>query len=478
VLAAWAPASRRGILFAAVALPLALAWPRESAGAGLDFSDRGVRPLGRGGAFVAGADDLGAIWYNPAGLADAGTSLLLDASWMHYTTDVTRRTQVTATDGTVSVVESPRVSGTTPFIPIPTIAGSFAFGAEKQFTIAAGAFSPYSPIASYPMTVGDPAQPSPVRYSLVSLDGSTLVVTGGWFAYRPVKQLSIGVGAEVLLGGFQSTVVFSACPADRLVCAAEQPQYDALSEVKAGPIVAPSGNAGIIYAPDERVRIGLSGQLPFVIDTPAKVTVKLPDTVEFDGAYQQGNDARMHFTVPAVLRAGVEVRPLPELRAELAYVREFWSSHTSIDVVPQNIQIYGIAGFPSPFGVSSITLPRNFRDSNSIRLGGEYRLGQVTLRAGLAYEQSAVPTPYLSALTVDLDKITTALGAGFAVGDHLRLDVLYAHVFGIDTTVPPDQAAVPRVNPVQGNATPTEAINGGSYSARADVLGIGMNYRF
>ena len=50
---------------------------------GLYFSDRGVRPMGRAGAFVAGADDLGALWYNPAGLADAGTSLLGDFSCNH-----------------------------------------------------------------------------------------------------------------------------------------------------------------------------------------------------------------------------------------------------------------------------------------------------------------------------------------------------------------------------------------------------------
>jgi long-chain fatty acid transport protein len=169
---------------------------------------------------------------------------------------------------------------------------------------------------------------------------------------------------------------------------------------------------------------------------------------------------------------------MPDLRAELAYVREFWSSHTSIDIVPQNLQLYGVAGFPSPFGVSPISIPQNFRDTSSVRLGGEYTLGTVTLRAGLAYEQSAIPTAYLAPLTVDLDKITTAIGAGFALGPHLRLDVLYAHIFGIDTTVAPGQAAVPRVNPVQGNITPTETINGGSYSARADVLGIGGQYRF
>ncbi len=43
--------------------------------AGLYFSERGVRPLARGGAFTAGADDLGAIWYNPAGVYDAGPQL-------------------------------------------------------------------------------------------------------------------------------------------------------------------------------------------------------------------------------------------------------------------------------------------------------------------------------------------------------------------------------------------------------------------
>src|SRR5579863_6584919 len=67
---------------------------------GLYFSDRGVRPLGRGGAFVAGADDLNATWYNPAGLADAGTSILFDGAWLHFTSSFTRQTNVVS-NGTV-----------------------------------------------------------------------------------------------------------------------------------------------------------------------------------------------------------------------------------------------------------------------------------------------------------------------------------------------------------------------------------------
>ena len=61
----------------------------DARAAGLYFSDRGVRPMGRAGAFVAGADDLGAIWYNPAGLADAGTSVLVDFGYLHFTDSYT-----------------------------------------------------------------------------------------------------------------------------------------------------------------------------------------------------------------------------------------------------------------------------------------------------------------------------------------------------------------------------------------------------
>ena len=54
----------------------------------------------------------------------------------------------------------------------------------------------------------------------------------------------------MLTGTFNSTVDFSACPPDNLACAAEDPNYDAYSQLKVGPIFAPSANAGVTYVPD------------------------------------------------------------------------------------------------------------------------------------------------------------------------------------------------------------------------------------
>jgi long-chain fatty acid transport protein len=453
---------------------------------GLYTADRGVRPLGRGGAFVAGADDLGAIWYNPAGLADAGTSILIDASWLNFSSEYTRSTNVTTAGGTVQTIDFPQVKGSTPFLPIPTIAGSYNFGKEKEFTAAVGVFAPYTAIASYPLTLD--GNPAPSRYSLVSLEGSALVVAGGYFAYKPIEQFRIGGGVQALVGTFNSSVVFSASPSDRLISAPEDPQYDAFSQLKVGPIVAPSANFGMIGAPNEHIRIGASAQLPFWISAPAEINVRLPTAAPFDRARQEGNEAHVRFRLPPVLRGGVEYRTNisdeSRIRIELAYVREFWSLHDSIDIRSENIKLYDITGFPSPFGVAPISLPRNFQDSNSFRLGTEYSLKNLIrdywldLRAGVSYETSAVPAAWVSPLTYDANKIIGSAGGSVHVGEHWRMDAVASLVLLNGTTVAPQDAQVPRVNPVRGNPTKTEPINGGDYSARALILGVGLNYKF
>ncbi|HVH43797.1 MAG TPA: outer membrane protein transport protein [Labilithrix sp.] len=462
-----------------------LATPAADA-AGLYSADRGVRPLGRGGAFVAGADDLGAIWYNPAGLADAGTSVLVDFSWLNFSSEYTRRSNVTTAGGTVQTVDFPTVNGSTPFLPIPTIAGSYNFGKEKEFTAAFGVFAPYTAIASYPLTLN--GSPSPSRYSLVSLEGSALVVTGAYFAYKPVEKFRVGGGLQALVGKFDSTVVFSASPSDRLISAPEDPQYDAFSQLSVGPIVAPSANFGMTAVPTENIRIGASAQLPFWISAPAKVNVRLPTAAPFDRARQEGNEAEVRFRLPPVLRAGVEYRtdisPEARIRVEAAYVREFWSLHDSIDIRSKNIKLYDITGFPSPFGVAPITLPRRFQDSNSFRLGTEYSLKNlirdywIDLRAGVSYETSAIPPEWVTPLTYDANKVIGSLGGSVHVGKNWRMDAMGALVMLAGTNLDPGDAQVPRVNPVRGNPTATEPVNGGNYSARALVLGVGVNYKF
>jgi long-chain fatty acid transport protein len=410
--------------------------------------------------------------------------------------DVKRRTQVTDAAKTVRVYEYPKVSASSPFLPLPTIAFAARFGPavpnddpaapkEPQFAAGASLLAPNAALQTYPSTVD--GRPSPTRYSLISMEGSALLYISGHFAWKPVKQFRIGASFQLLAGSFKSTLMLNANPADRLIGAPEDPQYDTLTELDAKPIIAPSGALGMIFEPTPAVRIGLSGQLPVWVNAPATNKVRLPSAAVFDRASQDGDGVRVKFRLPPILRAGVEVRvPMAEkreIRAELAYVREFWSMHDTIDIVPDGLALKGITGFPSPFTIPKISLPRNFQDSNSFRLGGEFGMpigqdNRLTIRLGVNYETSAIPRAYLSALTVDMNKLTPGLGVGFNFGEKFRLDATYQRVIAFTVDVAPEEAAIPKVNPVAGNPTSGEAINGGTYSAGANILGLGMNYKF
>ncbi len=456
-----------------------LALSSEARAGGLYFSDRGVRPMGRAGAFVAGADDLHAIWYNPAGLADAGTSALVDFAWLRFSVEYERELLILDADGTYRSVRSPTVNGNSQFLPLPTMAASYTFGQRHEWTVAAGLIAPYVALNSYAERVG--GQPSPARYTLGSFDGSLLAIPGAWIAYKPFEELRLGLGAMALVGVFQSQVTFSASPQDRLIGAPEQPEYDAAAQLRVGPIFSPTLNAGATFVPSKYLRVGVSGQLPTVIDASAKITVRLPTSTVFDTAKVSGDAANVRFVLPGIVRVGVEARPTDSVRVELAYVRELWSAHDAITAVPNGISLDGITGLPPKVAMPTITIPRGFTDSSSLRLGGEARLKvqerPIDLRAGASYESSGVPPEYLSLSSLDFDKVTVSLGAGLHLGERWRLDAVYAHIFASGVRVEPRTAQLGRVNPIKGNA-PFEPVNGGTYSASADLFGIGANYSF
>ena len=196
--------------------------------AGLYYGDRGVRPLGRAGAFIAGGDDLGAIAYNPAGIYEAGGQVLIDGAWVHFTSDYSRQVLIQQSDpntglpvGSTVQTFAP-VQGTTPFLPIPTLAVSFRL--HPRWVVALGVFTPYAALPTYPSaddfkgkSTSEIAAGAPQRYSLVTLDGSALAVLAAGAAFAPSKEWRFGVTAGMLTGKFNTTVAFSGCIPERFL---------------------------------------------------------------------------------------------------------------------------------------------------------------------------------------------------------------------------------------------------------------------
>jgi long-chain fatty acid transport protein len=453
--------------------------------AGLFLTDRGVRPLSRGGAFIAGADDLSSIWYNPGGLMEAGSGLMLDASYLNVDTTFTRKAYIpVGSSGEPTTVTFDRVTGTAPFLPIPTLAASHNFGL-KTWNFAIGLYVPYAGLSQYPETVVDAdgiERAAPQRYSLISPAGTTLGVLGLYVAKSFLDgRLQIGLGPKFLMGEYISQLTLSACPG--AVCAEQDPDFDAANKLTAGFIFAPSGSFGAIFKITPKYRLGFSADLPFWVDTPARVQVRLPKAPLFSDATVEGDQARVKFRLPVILRLGFEARPVEGLRLELAGVFEGWAIHDKIEInrAGSGVNLLGVTGFPSPYPIGDLTVPRNFRDTFSVRLGGEYGGGNERfnwrVRAGISYERSAVPKEYLSVLALDLDKLTPSVGLSLGFSG-VTIDILYAHVFGISTSVDPQQAKLYALSPVRADPIPQTAINGGDYTLQANVIGLGLSYKF
>jgi len=462
-----------------LALALTLLAPTVAQAGGFYLAPRGVRPLSRGGAYVAGVEDPHALWYNPAGLAYSGDQLLLDANLTLFEAWYER----VDSGGTVL----PEAHGYHGYLPIPTLAGSFSFDDAPEWTFALGIAAPNSVLAVWP-----DARDAPQRYSLLSLEGSLLMSVNGGVAWRPIEEFSIGLAAHILIGSFDATVALSAC--DGVICSfPEDPEYDGVANISL-PSVFPFFVLGTTIDLD-MVRIGLSVATPFNLEGTASVRVRPPPAAAFQGAEvvnrRPGCDwenpdapcrddtvASSQLEFPWVLRLGVEVRPIPELRVELAAVYETWSVQDAARIDPQDVWIQNALGGGLEYQVGPVDIPRNMNDTISVRLGGAYTIEDiVTVRAGVSYENGAFGDEWLTVLTIDSDKVIVSGGVGIDVSPEVSIDLNVGYVWMAPRNV--TNSMVPQANPIRPPMSDVGAVfvGNGTYDTSAPFFGLGMRWR-
>lgn len=446
---------------------------------GFYLAPRGTRPLARGGAYVAGADDVHSLWYNPAGLAYAGDQLTLDFTLALFEARFAR------IDG--GGVPLPEVTGRHAYLPIPTAGGTFSFDELPHFTFGVSLQAPNAALPEWPE-----ARDAPQRYSLLSLRGSVLGSLAAGGAWRPIEELSLGVAAHLLVGNFDATVAMSAC--DGVICAfPEDPDFDGVANISL-PTVFPFFVLGATLDLGV-VRIGASLSTPFNLEGSARLRVRPPAAAAFESAevvnrrpgcnWQDESDPCRHDTVadaqlefPWVVRLGVELRPVPELRVEAAVVYESWSVQDAARIHPRDVWIEGALGGGLEYQVGPLDIPRHMNDTVNVRLGGAYTIDhRVTPRLGVSYENGAFRDEYLTPLTIDSDKVIVSGGAGIHFSPELTLDVVLGYVWMAPRSVRNSQ--VPQPNPIRPPATETETlfIGNGDYSMGAPFFGLSITGR-
>jgi long-chain fatty acid transport protein len=431
--------------------------PAVAHAGGMFMPARGARPLGRAGSFVAGADDGGALYYNPAGLADIdGIGLLIDAglvlNQVHYTRVDSGGNTLKPVDGDIDI------------LPLPTLVLSWKPQKARWLTIAGGIYVPYLALNSYP-------ENGPQRYSRITLNGSLVLVAEVAAAFRVNQHFYLGAGFQNMYLQFKTRTTLSACT--ELNCAPEDPSFDSLTELNATSAFTPSGIVGatVVYP---KVRAGLSVQLPFFVRGDGTVHSRLPTDPFFANAAIHGDSVSIAFDFPLMARLGVEYRPIPPVRVELGFDYEAWSMLDKHTITPHNIYIDGTPGV-GKYYLKQMFIERQLNDTFAVHLGGEWEAlrNRLVVRAGYLFETDATPDQYATVFSPDGTHNLISLGLGVKLGS-VRLDLGYAHMFTLDRTVTNSKSN--QLNPIQPSlAVP---VGNGNYQVSTDIIALGLDGRF
>lgn len=514
-------------------MPL-LWWPaRALAGGGFEYPDLGAVAMGRGGAFAAKANNGTAIYYNPSGLAQqTGWQFLLDGyvvdqSIAYQRTDQAGNPVGPAVFNTGGVTIAPFVAISRQILPGLTVAvgaygppgnGKLSFPDETppQLTSAQRATFVSQCGLSVPASgAGCPGQnvssetSAPQKYQLISQNLLAVypTVAVGWAPPHLGRWLQVGGSLQLMYGSSsirQATFDGAAAeqnsqnpmggtsktwthqPANELL------MYDTIANLSVSGMTL-TGIFGVTVTPLPSLRIGASyrpkhtlvqsGTLKLDLSPEAQgINAKVagPGSSNApDGALAAGSGpVTLGAVFPGEFKSGVDYDfGAGDIELDFNYTQ--WSQFQDAVLTPQFSQ----STFTNaPAQLPSAAIPRNFRDTFALRLGGDFRIPvpvvRLTVRAGGGYESSAYDPSQPQYVTVgyaNFAQIYGALGATVGLG-WFDLDLAYNHVY-----MPEDDVRNSGVNAaVNGAPTPSAPVivGNGNYKSSYDVLALGLRAHF
>lgn len=452
----------------ASALTAALA-PAAAQAGGFEIPDRGAKALGRGGANVVGVDDPTAIHYNPAALAKLrGTTLLYNHSLIWHDTRFTRA-PLSSAWGDDAGTTFPTVRDGKKVFPLGLFAAlSTDFGLEN-WTFGAAVYGPHS--------VGQHQYPAYGPQSFMLTDMNVLMAYYSLAAAWKWKDVfGVGVTAQYVdLIKLDYGLVIDSTFTQGLDPIPSDASTQLSSTLHLKDRTSGTAIVGLWYRPHRNVEIGVASRV-------VPVFLKPKGTMGVDKPTLVTDDIRvtMPLTLPATVRGGVRYIHYAKDRQwfdlELAAEWEGWSAIDKYDVQ--------VSGRISGQEIQDLRLGKNWRDTVSVRLGGDVNVipKHLTVRAGGYFESAATPNAFSH---LDFPSFMRGgLGAGITAGGRGIYGTLgFLHVFQESRQVSELEGKVFQQRPVRpcpeecGGASGVPA-NAGRFTSRFEILNLGIELRF
>ncbi len=370
---------------------------------GFQLNEQGARAMAQGGAFAARANDLSAIFFNPAGLAYqqgfgayiGGTMFLPKSSFTSpagKSTDMVSQTFIT-----------------------PSV--YLGYGLENGLAFGVGFLAPFGLGTEWPAGWDG-------RYTALKTDLQHLAINPT-IAYKVSDAFMLGAGVSYT---FSKVTLKYNFPTYSSLAPPTPSATDGLVELDADGN-AISFNAGAIFKPAPEVSIGASYRhsTKTDFDGTAKFTSAQALTSFFPGG-----TGKTTITIPNQLWVGIAYDISKEFTIEADFQWIGWSTYDTLTVAIPNGLAFPLTGKPLQATSKS---GKNWKDTYMLRAGAEYRLDKLALRLGVIYDATPQPNFSVEPLLPDANRIEGTIGLGYQFADQWSVDVAYQLILFSDRTV-------------------------------------------
>ncbi|MBN2577126.1 MAG: outer membrane protein transport protein [Deltaproteobacteria bacterium] len=498
--------SRLAILaLAGTTMPAGAAW----ADGGYYSGTLGAKATGRGGAFAAKADDLSAVSFNPAGLANIEDTLIEVGNQVSY--NAYSYTRAPTYDyghpdgtGAFPLVAFDKVSNSKPWQALVPMLGVASRLGLRDWAFAL-AFAPQPGISQlafplFPLTsaIAENGKRDGQRYMMIDREAMILkyVASAAW---KYGEIFGVGASAEwIHVPRLKySLMIDGSAFAD--VANPVWSDYDMLVRLEGSSPFTFNATLGAWYRPVPSLVFGLSAQVvptSIVADSTLNLTA-FGGGFGSEGVYLTGrtgapaNDVTLTLPLPLLARVAVRYRNLVNNRerfdVELDVEYVTWSRVKDFTIETNGLQAnYG----PTTIDIEPIHIAKQWRDTIAVRLGGDCAVlpGALTLRAGGYYESAVADPAYAHVDFPGAAQYGGALGASLFVR---RFELVAAYMFKLQPSVSVSEGQARVYQQVPGspcaedptlcnpNLTgPAPVVNAGAYSASSHFLSLSVLYRF
>lgn len=428
--------NRKPMAVAIAAVTLGLVLPGLASAAGYALNEQSAHASGTANAGAgANVENASILYFNPAGMSrlPQGTQISFGAAVLDVKPDAK---VLNATDTLGRPVAG---SDGGDFIDLAVIPNFYVTHTMGDFAAGLGVYVPFGLTSDYDNDFKGRFLADETEIQVISISPS--------FAYNINEQLSLGVSMNIMYGEgkltrYQDFSGVGALAAQRVgqeIATAQQAPLTAAQEQLVNGIAGATANSpegyfdtegdaweigwtiGLMYQPLESTTLGLTyrSKVDFNLEGDTKLT-NYPnfnrDTMGFDLVDLKEN-AEVPLTTPESVTFSLkhDFNDQWTLLAGATWTR--WSRFQNLDIFSKEgangaIAQIGSTKYQDPNGDLIGHVEENFKNTWSFAVGALYHLNQNwTLKAGYAFDESAVSDTYLTARVPSSDRQWLTLGA-------------------------------------------------------------------